>query len=140
VYNILLLILAGMTLLTSCGGGGDSAPDPTRAAKTWVRAYLDDEYLWYNKIIDVPPTSYATAPDYFNALLVRSEDRFSFSMPLAEAISTLQEGLDTGYGVKWGWAANGRLYAYYVDPGSPAAASIGIMYFIKTKKNPATSY
>ena len=126
MYKKLLLILAGVTFLAGCGGGSSS--DTTSVAqsadKTWVRTYMDDNYLWYNKIIDVPPASYATAPDYFDALLVKSEDRFSFSMPLAEAISTLQEGRETGYGVKWGWAASGRLYAYYVDPSSPAAVSI----------------
>lgn len=122
MYRKILLILAGVTLLAGCGGGSPS--DATTAEKTWVRAYMDDDYLWYDKIVDVPPDGYATAPDYFDALLVRSEDRFSFSMPLADAISTLQEGLDTGYGVRWGWAANGRLYAYYVDPGSHAAVSI----------------
>lgn len=126
MYKKLLLTLVVMTLLAACGGGS-SSDTPTVAQstdKTWVRTYMDDVYLWYNQIIDVPPANYATATDYFDALLVRSQDRFSFSMPLVDAVSTLQEGLETGYGVKWGWAATGRLYAYYVDPGSPAAASI----------------
>lgn len=126
MFKKLLLILAGLTFLAGCGDGSSS--DTMSVArifgKTWVRTYMDDVYLWYNEIIDVPPARYATAPDYFDALLVRSEDRFSFSMPLADAISMLQEGLETGYGVKWGWGATGRLYAYYVDPVSPAAASI----------------
>jgi C-terminal processing protease CtpA/Prc len=99
-------------------------PPDLVSQKTWVRAHLDDVYLWYNEIIDVPPANYATAPAYFDALLVKSRDRFSFSMPLAATTNLLQEGLETGYGVKWGWAASGRLFAYYVDPNSPAAAAI----------------
>jgi C-terminal processing protease CtpA/Prc len=45
-------------------------------------------------------------------------------MPLAETTNLFQEGLEMGYGIKWGWAAYGRLFAYYVDPNSPAAATI----------------
>lgn len=125
--KILLLILAGLSLLAGCGGGDGSSSNSTYTQdgqKAWVRAHLDDIYLWYNEIIEVPSSNYATAPDYFDALLVRSRDRFSFSMPLTEANSLFQEGLETGYGVKWGWGAPGRLFAYYVDPNSPAAVSI----------------
>lgn len=127
MYKRLLLILAGLSLLAACGGGGSSPTTANSAQdvqKTWVHGHLDDVYLWYDEIISVPPSSYATAPDYFDALLVKSRDRFSFSLPLAKAVSTLQGGLETGYGVKWGWAATGRLYAYYVDPNSPASAAI----------------
>ncbi len=125
LYKKLLLILAGISLLAGCGGGDGSSSNSAQATqKAWVRAHLDDVYLWYNEIIDVPPANYATAPTYFDALLVKSRDRFSFSMPQADAVSILQEGLDTGFGVKWGWGAPGRLFAYYVDPNSPAAVSI----------------
>ena len=123
----ILLILAGTLLLAGCGGGGSSSNSTSSAQttqKAWVRAHLDDVYLWYNEIINVSPSQYATAPYYFDALLVKSRDRFSFTMPLAEADSMFQEGLETGYGIKWGWAAPGRLFAYYVDPNSPAAVSI----------------
>ena len=127
--KILLITLAATALLTGCGGGGSSSDAASASAaakaaeKTSVRAHLNDVYLWYNQIVDVPAANYATAPDYFDALLVRSMDRFSFSMPVAEAVSQLQVGEETGFGVKWGWAAQGRLYAYYVDPNSPAAAT-----------------
>jgi carboxyl-terminal processing protease len=131
LYKRFLQLLALIALLAGCGGGGGGDGSPAAAAssaqdtqKAWVRAYLGDVYLWHNEIVDVPSAAFATAPAYFDALLVKSRDRFSFSMPLAEAVSTLQEGLETGYGVKWGWAAAGRLFAYYVDPNSPAAASI----------------
>jgi carboxyl-terminal processing protease len=128
MHKRLLLILAGLSLLAGCGGGSGSSAAAANTTqntdKSWVRAHLDDVYLWYDEIVDVPSANYPTAPAYFDGLLVKTRDRFSFSMPLAEAVSTMQEGLDTGYGVRWGWGAAGRLYAYYVDPSSPAAASI----------------
>jgi carboxyl-terminal processing protease len=124
-----LLILAVISLLAGCGGGGGGSPSDSASSaqdtqKTWVRAHMDDVYLWYNEIIDIPPASYANAPGYFDALLVKSRDHFSFSMPLVDAVNVLHEGLETGFGVKWGWASPGRLFAYYVDPNSPAAVSI----------------
>ena len=114
-------------MLAGCGSDSSSpaaANSAQTAPKAWVRAHLDDVYLWYNEIINVPPALYATAPAYFDALLVPSRDRFSFSMPEADAASIFQEGRETGFGVKWGWAAPGRLFAYYVDPNSPAAIAI----------------
>jgi len=130
MFRRLLLLLAAVSLLVGCGGSGggsssSSAASPAQETeKAWVRAYMADAYLWYNEIVDVPSANYATAPDYFDALLVKSRDRFSFCMPRADAVSMLDEGVETGYGVKWGWGATGRLFAYYVDPSSPAAVSI----------------
>jgi len=37
--------------------------------KNWLRAHLDDVYLWYNEIVNVAPLDYATPADYFYALL-----------------------------------------------------------------------
>lgn len=120
-----LLVLALTQINTGCGGENSSPPanSSQNSSKTWVRSHLADVYLWNNEIVDVPQGNYATAPEYFDALLVKSRDRFSFSMPQAQAASSLQEGLETGYGVFWGWAGN-RLFALYVDPNSPASGSI----------------
>lgn len=125
MHKRLLLFLLALPLLSGCGGSESSAANSAQTTqKAWVRAHLDDVYLWYDEIVDIPSGYYPTAPTYFDALLVRSRDNFSFSMPEAEADSRLLEGVDTGYGVMWGWSADGRLYAYYVDPNSPAASSV----------------
>lgn len=119
---ICYVAFALLALLAGCGGGGGESA-ATTAEKSWVRAHLDDVYLWYDQIVDVPAGNYPSAPAYFDALLVTSRDRFSYSTS-EEAAVRLQAGRDYGYGVKWGWAASGRLFAYYVDPASPAAVDI----------------
>lgn len=121
--SLILTLLLSLSL-AGCGDSSAPAGASLEAQRAWVRAHLDDVYLWRGEIVDVPPVNYAFAPDYFDALLVKAKDRFSFSMPKAVADSELRAGLQTGFGVKWGWGASGRLFAYYVDPYSPAAGSI----------------
>jgi carboxyl-terminal processing protease len=117
------IIFSFFILVAGCGGGnGSSANQETE--KPWVRSYLDDQYLWYDEILDVPQENYPLATDYFHALLVKSRDRFSFTIPVAKAQSLMQEGQDVGFGVKWGWVNGSRLFAFYVDPNSPAAGSV----------------
>ncbi len=121
VWCAALMLLA---LLAGCGGGGGGESAATAAEKSWVRAHLDDVYLWYGEIVDVPAGNYSSAPAYFDALLVRSHDRFSYSTSEATATRLYQQGREYGYGVRWGWPASGRLFAYYVDPASPASVEI----------------
>jgi carboxyl-terminal processing protease len=90
--------------------------------KRWVRAHLDDVYLWHDEIVDVPPDSYSTARDYFEALLVRSRDRFSFTAPVAEIDRYFQSGQEIGYGATF-LSADGRIRVAYTEPDSPAAQS-----------------
>ncbi len=49
----------------------------TDSQKAFVRAYLDEVYLWYDEIPKVDPTAYTSVRDYFDALLVKDKDRFS---------------------------------------------------------------
>ena len=66
--------------------------------KRFVRAYLDEMYLWYNEVPEVNPDLYNTIPDYFSALLVRTpdasgkpRDRFSTVLPTYQAKDVLQQ-------------------------------------------------
>jgi carboxyl-terminal processing protease len=88
--------------------------------KQWVRAHLDDVYLWYNEIVDVDRFQYSTPEDYFTALLVRSHDRFSFAESQAKIDSFFQSGEEVGYGVELVLVDN-HLRAAYVEPNTPAA-------------------
>lgn len=119
---------AAVVLLAGCGGGGGDggggsvAPQPEfiqpttplgssrqyseavagcsslETQKKFVRAYLDEVYLWYDEIVDVDPAAYATVPDYFDALLVRTpdangvpKDRFSAIIPASQAANLSQQ-------------------------------------------------
>ncbi|MFZ6845861.1 S41 family peptidase [Undibacterium sp. RuTC16W] len=88
--------------------------------KVWVRAHLDDVYLWYKEIVNLSAASYSTPQDYFNALLVKSRDRFSFTASQSEIDGYFQSGEDIGYGMSL-VNSSGNLRVTYVQPNSPAA-------------------
>lgn len=87
--------------------------------KSWVRAHLDDVYLWYRDIVNVPAANYSTAASYFDALIVKSKDRFSFTDVQGSIDDYFQYGEDVSYGytlVREG----SKIRVRYVQPGSPA--------------------
>nr|WP_315486239.1 S41 family peptidase [uncultured Undibacterium sp.] len=87
--------------------------------KNWARGHLDDVYLWYNQIAEVPPSSYPNAQTYFDALLLRSKDRFSFTSAQGGIDDFFQSGVSFSYGYtlqRYGT----RLRVLFVEPGSPA--------------------
>ncbi|HEY0825406.1 MAG TPA: S41 family peptidase, partial [Ramlibacter sp.] len=96
----LAAIVAGSLLLASCGGGGGGgAPrspygtsaqfaeipgDPESCSvarqKSFVRAYIDEVYLWYREVPTVDASQYTTTSqvdDYFDALTNLPKDEFS---------------------------------------------------------------
>ncbi|WMW79227.1 S41 family peptidase [Undibacterium cyanobacteriorum] len=89
--------------------------------KAWVRAHLNDVYLWYKQIVEVPAANYPTPQTYFDALLVKSLDRFSFTGNADEINSYFDSGAEVGFGYEL-VNQNGSLRVTYVQPNSPAAA------------------
>lgn len=97
--------------------------------KLFARAYLNENYLWYNEVPAVDSTRYSTPASYFYSLLVSTpdsqglpKDRFSFVASLADA-NTIATGTNYGYGVRWAADTQGRYRVAYVTAGSPAAAA-----------------
>ncbi len=153
VMKSLLKLLPLVWMLAGCGGGGDTPPTSTslqpvvasscvspnvlqsgvcvsvanmcqtETEKTWVRAYLDDEYLWYNEIVEVPKENYNTPQGYFNALLVKTKDHFSFTQDQVKIDGFFESGTDMGYGIMWvsDPVANNSIRVAAVDAKSPAA-------------------
>lgn len=87
--------------------------------KDWVRAHLDDVYLWYRDIINVPKQNYTNSRDYFQALIVKSKDRFSFTDAQGSIDDYFQTGADVGFGFSL-TRDSGGIRVRYVQPGSPA--------------------
>ncbi|MFZ6818478.1 DUF4214 domain-containing protein [Undibacterium sp. Ji22W] len=89
------------------------------AEKAWTRGYLDDVYLWYRDIAETPQNRQMSTAEYFDSLLVRSKDRFSFTMSQKDADDYFQSGLSFTYGYSL-MREGTRLRVLYVEPGSPA--------------------
>ena len=95
---------------------------------TFLRAWSNQYYLWYNEI----PTNFRmsdfTDPvDYFDKLMSpRDKDMYHFTYPTAEWDKLSNSGIELGYGVTWssGSATAPRIWRVaIVEPGSPAAAA-----------------
>ena len=140
-------------LLVACGGGGGDNQTPknnnqlvstscplgeikvngvcrfaenictAEGEKTWVRGYLDTVYLWYNEIKDVNATNYSTPRNYFDALLVKEKDQFSYTMSKAEAEGFFESGLQLSLGILWAYDENYSLRVRFVEPNSLADQS-----------------
>ena len=89
------------------------------AEKSWARAHLDDVYLWYRDIVEVPQNAQLTNSTYFDSLLVTAKDRFSFSSPKAGIDDFFQSGSSVSYGYSL-LRQGSRLRVLFVEPGSPA--------------------
>lgn len=81
---------------------------------------MDEKYLWYGEIRDSAARANGTVQDYFDSLLVKSKDRFSFIRTLDDDEKTAAKryGLRPSFGVHW-VGASARIVAY-VDKNSPA--------------------
>jgi len=100
--------------------------------KKWVRAYIDDTYLWYNEVpATLKAADYQTPVDYFNVLKSpavtasgRLRDRFHFTYPTATWDAISSAGASLGYGltlVRTIDAGQPRVWAVImVEPGTPA--------------------
>ncbi len=113
---------------------GAAFPDRSGSAateKSWVRAWIDETYLWFD---EVPTTllaaDYATPIAYFNVLKTpkltasgQAKDRFHFTEDTADYRALSQDGIEIGYGLELAFlsAAPPRdLRVAYTEPGSPA--------------------
>jgi C-terminal processing protease CtpA/Prc len=142
----LLLILQGCG---GSGGSGGSGGDPAvtgpgyfdppfasanslqaqctgLAPKKFIRAYLDENYLWPEQVQRRDALSYDSAADYFKAILAPpNTDRFSFSSTIEEA-DARETGEAFDVGIHWvnaGSSAAPLWRVARVEPASPAAAS-----------------
>lgn len=89
------------------------------AERAWARGHLDDVYLWYKDIVETPQNKLMNSTAYFDSLLVRSKDRFSFVSPQGEIDDFFNSGISFSYGYSLQRQGT-RLRVLFVEPGSPA--------------------
>ncbi|MGQ3054991.1 MAG: S41 family peptidase [Roseateles sp.] len=132
-----------------CAGGNTLAAASQRTStleteKKWLRAYVDEAYLWRDEVPRVDPgradfsgSDIPAAMDaYFEALKSPQttdsgarRDRFSFTYPTSEWKALSESGVEAGYGIEWklgNATPPRRIRVAYVEPGSPAATA-GLM-------------
>lgn len=101
--------------------------------KQWVRAWIDETYLWYREVpASVKAADYSTPVAYFNALKTpattasgRAKDRFHYIYDTEVYRQLSQAGVSAGYGIEFAFVRNSRprnLRVAYTEPNSPAAA------------------
>lgn len=109
--------------------------------KKWLRAYMDEAYLWRDEVPSVNPGDarysgsnvYAAMDSYFEALKTPQltdsgarRDKFSFTYPTTEWKALSESGVEGGYGIEWSIASETpprRVRIAYVEAGSSAAAA-----------------
>lgn len=99
--------------------------------QTWVRSWIDENYLWYREVPTIyRPQDFSTPVAYFDVLKTtavtasgKPKDRFHFTYTTAEWEASL-EGVEFGYGFLLGVERNTtprRAVVAIIEPGSPAA-------------------
>lgn len=119
----------------------EAGPNPEVASlsveKLWVRAYIDEAYLWYDKVPNINASLaaysnegdvYGSLDNYFSALTVDAlvEDKFSFTFPTKQWKDLSISGISVGYGIEFSIISRTVprvLRIAYVEPGSVAAAA-----------------
>ena len=127
-----MVVLAA--LLQACGGGGGGAtmvasggtPQSCSIAdqRQQVHSFMQDEYYWFSQM-PAPDNSAATMDAYFQSMLFRPTDRFSFTETTQSFTQLFDEGTFTGYGYSLALTdpANNVLRVRIVEPKGPAAAA-----------------
>jgi carboxyl-terminal processing protease len=127
-----LYLLALVALLQACGGGGGDGAVPVEpvAAQACsvpdqrdnLRSFMQAHYYWPQNI-HAADESAATMDEYFQSLLYRPIDRFSYTQASADYNQLFTEGRRTGYGYTLAWmdAAQTQLRVRNLEPLAPAA-------------------
>jgi C-terminal processing protease CtpA/Prc len=139
------LVLAAGLALAACGGSDGPTDVPAVAAsgaplqtsssadipacsvagqRYWLRSLMDDLYYWYDRQ-GVGKETATTMDAYFQSLLYKPTDRFSFTQSGESFVQTFSIGRRTGYGYSMIWtdAALTNLRVAWVEPLSPVAAA-----------------
>lgn len=145
--------LAIVALLAVACGGNDSSPSAEFAnqcaaprpgtadhqgsadtEKKFLRAWIDELYLWYREVPQADPNASPTVEDYFDKLKTPAKtasgnfkDRFHFTIPTAEWEQQSQGGVEAGYGATMLVlvpTAPRKAVVAYTQPGTEGASKL----------------
>jgi carboxyl-terminal processing protease len=87
-----------------------------------VREFMEQQYFWYTQLRTPDPTA-ATQDLYFQSMLAKPIDRYSYTQTAASFNQVYTDGRRTGYGytLLWNEAVPPTLRIRNVEPISPAA-------------------
>ncbi|MEO7242635.1 MAG: peptidase S41, partial [Variovorax sp.] len=99
--------------------------------KAWVRAWIDETYLWYDEVpTTLSAADYDTPQVYFGVLKTplttasgKPKDRFHFTIDTA-TYRALQQSIEPNYGLEFAYLARTAprdIRVAYTEPGSSAA-------------------
>jgi carboxyl-terminal processing protease len=122
-------VLALVVLLQACGGGGGgTAPGSSSCSiaeqRQQLLAFMNAEYFWYAQM-HAPDANAASMDAYFQSMLYRPTDRFSFTEPTSTFDQVFNTGQFIGYGYTLVWTDSTQqvLRVRNVEPRGPAAAA-----------------
>jgi carboxyl-terminal processing protease len=129
-----LILAAVALLLQACGGGGSSAVAPANPPfadasacpvadqRASLRSFMNDQYFWYTSLA-APDEAAPSMDAYFQSMLYRPTDRYSFTQPLVAFNQIFTDGRRIGYGYTtvWADAAHTVMRVRNVEPRSPVA-------------------
>ena len=117
-------------MLQACGGGSDApAVQPVALEACSVAdqqqsllAYMRDEYFWYQNL-GKPDTGAEAMDGYFQSMLYRPADRFSYTQPTTayQQLFTVGRRVGYGYTLVWTDATHTAARVRNVEPQSPVA-------------------
>ena len=126
-------IVASRSVAGRCAAprvGTADRPGSLDNEKRWVRAWIDETYLWYDEVPSLRAADYATPVAYFNDLKTpaltasgRPKDRFHFSADTATYEASAAGDAQLGYGIQFAYLSSQPprdVRVAYVGPGSPA--------------------
>jgi C-terminal processing protease CtpA/Prc len=126
---LFLLLLLPLIMLTSCIDFNNDGKKDSYQVNDWILDIMETYYLWNEKMPGKTDKELAP-PDYFESLLYKEEDRFSW---IQEDFTELMEslvGIDTEPGYDFNLYALDKEtpvtvggFITYVKPNSPAAAT-----------------
>ena len=112
---------------------GRPFPDLTGSVaheNNWLRSWSNEEYLWYDEIVDADPTHHDT-PAYFDLMRTfaqtpsgRDKDRFHFTWDTEDYLKASNTGVAVGYGADWAILQSRpprEIRIAFTEPNSPVS-------------------